>query len=94
VALALPLGVMLAKSVQDGRGAFVGLANYLQYFKTPALAYSIYKSFLVAVVSTVITVPLAFVYAYALTRSCRSRACSRPSRWCPSWSRRCCRASP
>ena len=69
VALAVPLGVMLAKSFQDGRGAFVGLANYLRYFQTPALAYSIYHSFFVAIVSTLITVPLAFVYAYALTRS-------------------------
>jgi iron(III) transport system permease protein len=69
VALAIPLGVMLAKSFQDGRGAFVGLANYLRYFQTPALARSIYNSFFVAVVSTAVTVPLAFVYAYALTRS-------------------------
>jgi iron(III) transport system permease protein len=70
VVLALPLGVMLGKSLQDGRGGFVGLANYLQYFKTPALTYSIYNSFVIALVSTAITVPLAFVYAYALTRSC------------------------
>ncbi len=69
VALAIPLGVMLAKSFQDGRGAFVGAANYLRYFQTPALARSIYNSFFVAIVSTLVTVPLAFVYAYALTRS-------------------------
>ncbi|HEV8310789.1 MAG TPA: putative 2-aminoethylphosphonate ABC transporter permease subunit [Methylomirabilota bacterium] len=70
VTLALPLAVMLAKSLQDHQGRFVGLANYLQYFKTPALSYSIHNSFSVAFLSTVITVPLAFVYAYALTRSC------------------------
>ena len=70
VALALPLGLMLAKSLQSGQGAFVGLANYRLYFATPALAYSIYNSFVVAILSTLITVPLAFLYAYALTRSC------------------------
>jgi len=70
VTLALPLGLMLAKSLQDGQGAFVGAANYRQYFATPALAYSIYNSFVVAILSTLITVPLAFLYAYALTRSC------------------------
>jgi iron(III) transport system permease protein len=65
VTLALPLWVMLSKSFQDHAGAFVGLANYVQYFSTPALAHSIYNSFLVSILSTAITVPLAFVYAYA-----------------------------
>ena len=70
VTLALPLGIMLAKSVQDSKGAFVGLANYARYFGTPALALSITNSLFVALLSTAITVPLAFLYAYALTRSC------------------------
>src|SRR5215831_7215739 len=70
VTLALPLGLMLAKSLQNGQGAFVGAANYLLYFSTPALARSIQNSFTVAIASTLITVPLAFLYAYALTRSC------------------------
>ena len=70
VTLALPLGIMLAKSVQDSKGAFVGLANYARYFETPALAQSISNSLFVALLSTAITVPLAFLYAYALTRSC------------------------
>jgi iron(III) transport system permease protein len=68
VALALPLAVMLSKSFQR-REQFVGLANYVQYFSTPALFASIQNSFSVAIVSTLITVPLAFLYAYALTRS-------------------------
>ena len=68
--LALPLWAMLSKSFQNGAGEFVGLANYLHYFGTPALSYSIHNSFFVSIVSTLITVPLAFVYAYALTRSC------------------------
>jgi iron(III) transport system permease protein len=70
VTLALPLGVMLVKSVEDSKGAFVGLANYGRYFATPTLARSITNSLFVSLLSTVITVPLAFVYAYALTRSC------------------------
>ena len=70
VTLALPLWVLLSKSFQSPQGAFVGVANYGAYFKTPALSRSIYNSFFVAILSTVITVPLAFLYAYALTRSC------------------------
>ncbi len=69
VALALPLGGMLAKSLQDARGGFVGLANYAEYFRTPALFQSIENSFRVALLSTALTVPLAFLYAYALARS-------------------------
>jgi iron(III) transport system permease protein len=70
VALALPLGIMLAKSFQGPRDQWVGLANYVQYFSTPALFQSIGNSLRVSILSTVITIPLAFVYAYALTRSC------------------------
>src|SRR5262245_27268894 len=68
VALALPLGLMLGKSLQGPRDEFVGVANYLRYFSTPALVQSIGNSLWVATLSTVITVPLAFGYADALTR--------------------------
>jgi iron(III) transport system permease protein len=69
VTLAAPLLLMLAKSLEDGRGAFVGLANYARYFGTPALSRSILNSLQVAVLSTLVVVPLAFGYAYGLTRS-------------------------
>jgi len=68
-ALALPRGLMLAKSFQGPKEEFVGLANYVRYFSTPALFQSIGNSLWVSILSTLITVPLAFVYAYALTRS-------------------------
>jgi iron(III) transport system permease protein len=54
--------------IRPAEGA--GLANYWTYFSTPALSFSIYNSLLVASISTIITVFLAFVLAYALTRSC------------------------
>ncbi len=69
VALALPLGLMLGKSLQGSRDEFVGLANYIRYFSTPALFQSIGNSLWIAVLSTAITVPAAFAYAYALTRT-------------------------
>lgn len=69
-AILLPLYAMMSKSFQDGSGAFVGFANYLLYFKTPALVYSFVNSVQVALVSTVIVLAAGFVYAYALTRSC------------------------
>ncbi len=48
----------------------VGLANFASYFSTPALFSSIQNSLVIATISTVITVALAFGFAYALNRSC------------------------
>lgn len=67
--IAMPLWTLLSKSFQNADGQFIGLANYIRYFSTPSLFYSIYNSVWVAVVSTVIVIPLAFLYAFALTRS-------------------------
>jgi len=69
VAVLLPLYFMLSKSAEDHDGNFVGLANFQEYFSTPALFYSIENSFFIAIVSTLITITLAFQFAYALTRS-------------------------
>ncbi len=69
VIVALPLWSLLAKGFEDRDGRFVGLANYAAYFSTPALFDSALNSLHVAAVCTVIVVPLAFLYAYALTRT-------------------------
>ncbi|PIE16836.1 MAG: putative 2-aminoethylphosphonate ABC transporter permease subunit [Rhodobacterales bacterium] len=48
----------------------IGLTNFTTYFSTPALTQSVKNSLWIALVSTVITVTLAFWFAYALSRSC------------------------
>ena len=70
VAVVLPLYTLLSKGLEDHAGRFVGLANFAEFFATPVLFNSIYNSLTIAIISTVITITLAFVYAYALTRSC------------------------
>ena len=70
VTLVLPLGMLLLKSFKNQQGDFIGLANYIHYFSTPALFASVWNSLFIAVTSTAIVLPLAFVYAYALQRSC------------------------
>ncbi len=47
-----------------------GLANFVNYFSTPALFNSIKNSIWISVLSTIVTVSLAFWFAYALNRSC------------------------
>ena len=69
ITIALPLWTLLSKSFENSDGDFVGLANYVRYFSTPALFRSIFNSVWVALLSTSIVIPLAFIYAYALTRS-------------------------
>jgi iron(III) transport system permease protein len=46
-----------------------GFDNYRTYFSTPSLFRSIENSLFIAVLSTIITVSLAFGFAYALNRS-------------------------
>ncbi|HKC08219.1 MAG TPA: putative 2-aminoethylphosphonate ABC transporter permease subunit [Methylomirabilota bacterium] len=64
-----PLLHVIWRSLLDPSGAFVGPANYRRYFGTPAIAASIWNSLSVSLVSMVITVTLAFGYAYGLTRT-------------------------
>ncbi len=47
-----------------------GFGNFAVYFSTPALSNSIVNSVEIAAITTVITVFLAFWFAYALTRTC------------------------
>ena len=50
--VALPLWALLAKGFEDRDGHYVGLANYISYFSTPALFNSALNSFHVAAVCT------------------------------------------
>ena len=65
-----PLCSLLVQSFQDDSGRFVGLGNFVAYAHDPSLRRSVVNSATIGLLSTVITVPLAFVYAYGLTR-CR-----------------------
>jgi iron(III) transport system permease protein len=67
--LTLPLASLLARSVEDRGGHFVGLANFGAYFASPAFANSAQNTLAFAFLTTVITVPLAFLFAYAIQRS-------------------------
>ena len=70
ISVALPLYAMLSKSLENAAGEFIGFANYAKYFSTPALFESIFNSLWIAAFSTALVLVIAFVYAYALTRTC------------------------
>ena len=68
--LALPLLAILVQALQGKEGEWVWLANFMDYAKTPALLESLWNSLWVSGLVTLVSVPLAFGFAYALTRSC------------------------
>lgn len=70
VFLGAPLVAIGVEAVLDREGRFVGLANILGYLATPALLQSLWNSVWVSSLVTLLTVPIAFGFAYALTRSC------------------------
>ncbi len=69
VTVALPLYAMLSRGLESKSGAFVGFANYVAYFTTPGVGRAVVNSLVIALASTVVTVSVAFAFAYGLTRS-------------------------
>jgi iron(III) transport system permease protein len=75
LALALPLASLLLRAFEDQHGSFVGLRNFAIYVTTPSLVRSAWNSVWTAFITTCVVIPLAFAYAYGLTRSCM------PGKW-------------
>ena len=56
---AWPMAQVLWRSLLDNTGRFSGLANYVRYFRTPAIAASVTNSLSVALLTTLLTVGAA-----------------------------------
>nr|WP_315430110.1 putative 2-aminoethylphosphonate ABC transporter permease subunit [uncultured Albidiferax sp.] len=69
VGLLGPLLLILSQAL-GGEGARSGLGNFTSYLASPALLQSLWHSVWVSVLVTLIVLPLAFTFAYAITRSC------------------------
>ncbi|MFN7727247.1 MAG: putative 2-aminoethylphosphonate ABC transporter permease subunit [Rubrivivax sp.] len=67
--LLLPLGTLLAQSLVDTQGRW-SLAQFSAFMQAPGTGEAVWNTLWVAAMVTGITVPLAFVYAYALQRAC------------------------
>ena len=68
--LAAPLLAILLQALQGRMGEWVWFDNFIEYAKTPALLSSLWNSLWVSCSVTLIVLPLAFAFAYALRRSC------------------------
>ncbi|MDQ6618751.1 MAG: putative 2-aminoethylphosphonate ABC transporter permease subunit [Pseudomonadota bacterium] len=70
VFLTVPLAMLFIRSVEARDGSFAGLTNFASYFASPSLAFSTRHTLAFALWTTVLVIPLAFVFAYAIHRSC------------------------
>ena len=71
VGLVAPLLLILSKALQVPEGVAVSaFGAFSAYLASPALLTSLWQSIWVALLVTAIVLPLAFTFAYALTRSC------------------------
>lgn len=68
--IAVPLVCLFQLALESRDGRFVGAENLLRFLATPSLAQSVWNSIWTAGVVVFITVPVAFGYAYMLTRTC------------------------
>ena len=64
-----PLISLFSKAFFSNTGQWVGLDNYKKYFSSPALSVSIWNTIDISFWSTVFSVVIGFLYAYALTRT-------------------------
>ena len=71
IGLVAPLLLILSKALDAPEGsATAGVHAFAAYLASPALLTSLWHSVWVSLLTTAIVVPLAFTFAYALTRSC------------------------
>jgi iron(III) transport system permease protein len=68
--LLAPMGAILFKAVQSRDGRFVGLDHFAAILRSPSLLQAAWNSVWVSASVVLIAVPAAFLFAYALTRSC------------------------
>ena len=66
--LIYPIFVSLQRSFENELGEFVGLENYIDYFTSSTTSASLTHSLYISAMSMIITVVLAFIYAYGLSR--------------------------
>jgi iron(III) transport system permease protein len=69
VGLLLPVYTLLSKGLQDANGNFVGLQNFVSYFQEPSVSVVFWNSLRISVLSTLLTLVIAGIYAFALTHS-------------------------
>ncbi|HBF2789094.1 TPA: putative 2-aminoethylphosphonate ABC transporter permease subunit [Clostridioides difficile] len=69
VFILFPLISLLKNAFMDTSGSFVGISNFSKYIENPTLIASFKNSIFVSTISSLISLCLAFIYSYAITRT-------------------------
>lgn len=67
--LAAPMVMIFSNVVTDSKGNYVGLQNFRDYFANPSLLTAILNSIKVSAAATIISVSVAFMFAYGMNRT-------------------------
>ena len=67
--MVLPLFSLFIKAFLNDSGDFIGLGNYLEYFKQPALFGSVLNTLNISLKTSIVSTALGMLYAYALRRT-------------------------
>jgi len=69
VLVVFPVITLFQKAFEGRDGSFAGFDNFARYFSSPTLRVSVFNTIYVSTIATMVAVALAFLYAYALTRT-------------------------
>lgn len=69
IIIVFPLGLLLIKSFENNSGEFIGLDNFKEYFSNKNLLISLKNTFTISAASSIISLLLAFIYAYGIQRT-------------------------
>lgn len=67
--LAVPIIMIFSNAASDNKGNFVGLQNFKDYFANPSLLTAVVNSVKISLITMVISVGIAFMFAYGMTRT-------------------------
>ena len=64
----LPVIELLKRAMQNTQGEYIGAENFITYFSSPSLFQSAVHTLSVASITMILSVSLAFLFAYAIER--------------------------
>lgn len=69
VSIICPLTILFLKAFQNNDGVYVGLKNFKEYFSDKNLMISLKNTFTISIISSFVSLLLAFIYAYGIQRT-------------------------
>lgn len=69
IIIIFPIGMLICKSFQNNSGEYVGLKNFYDYFTSRNMIISLKNTLFISTVSSVISIVLAFIFAYGIQRT-------------------------